>query len=260
MILLEVTLLGLLQGVTEFLPVSSSGHLALLQHVWMVPEATRLPLTAMLHVGTAMAVIGCFARRIGAVAAGCFSGNRSERSDSLRLIGFVALGTLPAGLVGVLLRGWVAAAFASPVLIAAMLIVTGAGLFCTRYVRRNDARLGIWSVVLIGIAQAVSILPGVSRSGATIATGLYLGLNRKEAFEFSFLLSLPAVLGGAALELRHIRIGAVDVLSMAVGTVVALISGVLALALLRRAVVGRWFYRFGFYCWLIGLTALLMIR
>ncbi len=260
MSLLEIVILGLLQGATEFLPVSSSGHLALLQHVWQVPDPDRLPLVTMLHVGTVGAVLVFFARRLAGIVGDCVGQSPDRRRAGWRQVGFILVGSVPAAVVGLLLKRQVEAAFASPVMVAVMLLVSGIGLFGTWFMPKGERNLGWGRILLIGLAQAVAVLPGVSRSGATICVGIYTGLKPKQAFEFSFLLSIPAVLGGAALELRELDAHAVGPGALALGTVVAFLSGAAALVLLRRAVIGGKLYRFAFYLWFVGLAALVLVR
>ncbi len=260
MSLIEAAGLGLLQGATEFLPVSSSGHLALLQHIWHVPEAQRLPLTTMLHLGTAAAVLVFFARRLGRIGADCIARAPDRRRAGWRLVGFIVAASIPAAVVGLVFEKQVKAAFSSPVFVALMLLVSGIGLFGTRFVPRPQRGLGWGRAALIGIAQTVAVLPGISRSGATICAGIYSGLDPEQAFEFSFLLSIPAVLGGSMLELRRFDAGSVGLAALALGTLVAFVSGAAALFLLRRAVTRGRLYRFGFYLWAVGLAALAFVR
>jgi undecaprenyl-diphosphatase len=257
---IESVLLGLLQGVTEFLPVSSSGHLALLEHVWRLDAVARLPLTAMLHVGTAVAMLVYFGRRLGRIVAGCVSRDAARRGENWRMVGFVALGSVPAVGIGLLLEEHIEAAFASPVLVAVMLLATGGLLFGTRFAQGEGQSLGWGRVLLVGVAQAVAILPGISRSGATIATGIYLGLKREAAFEFSFLLGIPVILGAGVREAAKVQASALSPAVVGVGVLVALVSGLAALALLRRAVTGRKLYLFAFYCWTAGLAALVFLH
>jgi len=260
MSVVQAVVLGILQGVTEFLPVSSSGHLAILEHIWSLPEAQRLPLTTMLHLGTAVAVLVFFWRRIVGILAGCFSGDPGRNGPSRHTIGYVILGSVPAAAVGLLLNDRIDAAFSSPALVAALLLVTGAMLFGTRFVPVREGRPGWARALLVGLAQAVAILPGISRSGATISAGLYSGMGREESFEFSFLLAVPAILGASLLELRKVDLAAVSPASVGLGTLVALVSGLAALYLLRRIVVSRQLYLFAFYCWLVGILGLVFVR
>jgi undecaprenyl-diphosphatase len=256
----ESVILSLLQGLTEFLPVSSSGHLAILEHVWRLAEDVKLPLTTMLHLGTAAAMVVYFGRRLVGLVGGCFVREPERNRTSWRMLGFILLGSVPAAAVGLLLEDLIARAFSSPALVAAMLLVTGAALFGTRFVTVAGKPLGWGRALLVGVAQAIAILPGISRSGATITTGICLGMDRQEAFEFSFLLGMPAIAGAAFLELRKLDLAHLSVIVVAAGMLVAFVSGLAALALLKRAVTGRRLHWFAFYCWLAGIAALAFVR
>ena len=252
--------LGLLQGATEFLPVSSSGHLAILSHIYRMPEQVRLGLTAALHAGTAVSLLVFFSRRIAAIARDAVSREQAVRNASWRYMGKIALATAPAALVGLLLVPFIDRAFAAMLAVGAMLLVTGTLLFITR-LRPEAARpLGWGRALAIGAAQAFAILPGISRSGATIAAGLLLGLSRREAFEFSFIMSVPIVIVAALRELVRLDWQILAPGPVALGILLAFVSGLGALVLLRRAVLGRRFYLFGIYCWLAGLAVSAFLR
>ena len=255
----EALLLGLIQGITEFLPVSSSGHLAVLEHLWKLPVESRLPLATMLHGATALAVVFYFAPLIARLIRGLWARDTARRSSSWQMVGFIVLASLPAGVVGVLFSDLIDRAFSSPLLVGMMLLVTGGVLFSTRF-SEPRGRTGWLRVFLVGVGQAIAILPGISRSGATIASGLCLGMERKEAFEFSFLLAIPAIAGAFLLEFRKVNLAVLNPSALTVGMVAAFVSGLAALFVLARAVTGRKLYWFAFYCWLAGLATILFVR
>jgi len=257
--ILAAAVLGLIQGLTEFLPVSSSGHLAVLEHLWKLPAESRLPLTTMLHGATALAVVFYFAPVLVRLVRGLWAPVREQRRASWRLIGFLWLALVPAGVAGLALRSLIDRAFSSPLLVGLMLFVTGGALFGTRFARPRG-RTGWIRAALVGVAQAIALLPGISRSGATIAGGLYLGMERKEAFEFSFLLSLPAVAGAFLLELREVDFAVLNPAGVAVGMALAFASGLAALSLLARAVTSHRLHWFAPYCWAAGLATVLLVR
>jgi undecaprenyl-diphosphatase len=259
MSVLESLVLGLVQGVTEFLPVSSSGHLAVLEHLWKLPAESRLPLTTMLHGATALAVIFYFAPLLVRLVRGLWAGDAARRVASWRMVGFIVLASIPAGLVGVLFGSIIDRAFASPLLVGLMLLVTGGVLYGTRF-SRPQGETGWVRALLVGIGQAIAILPGISRSGATIASGLYLGMERKEAFEFSFLLAIPAITGAFLLEFRKVDLAVLSPSALAVGMVAAFVAGLAALFVLARTVAGRKLYWFAFYCWAAGLAVIVFVR
>ncbi len=257
---LESVVLGVVQGATEFLPVSSSGHLVLLQHLWKTAAVVRLPLTVALHTGTALATIAFFRQRLAALAAGAVARDSRRRGAAMKTILLIALASLPAAVVGIGLADAVESAFASPMLVGVCLLATGLVLYGTRWAVERGQPLDWRRALVIGLAQAAAVLPGISRSGVTVATGIYCGLDRRDAFEFSFLLSLPAVLGGILLELDNLVRCRAGLFAVVAGAAAAMASGMLALWLLRRAVTGQRLYLFGFYCWLAGLAALALVR
>ncbi len=259
MSILEAVLLGLVQGITEFLPVSSSAHLAVLEHLWKLPVESRLPLTTMLHGATVLAVICYFAPLLGRLIGGLWARDAARRGSSWRMVGFILLASVPAGAIGVVFGDVIERVFASPLLIGLMLLVTGGVLFGTRFARPRG-ETGWLRSLLLGVAQAIAILPGISRSGATIAGGLYLGMERKPAFEFSFLLAIPAITGAFLLEVRKVNLAVLSPAALAVGMAVAFVAGLAALFVLGRAVTGRKLYLFAFYCWLAGLATILFVR
>jgi undecaprenyl-diphosphatase len=255
----EALVLGLIQGLTEFLPVSSSGHLAVLEHLWKLPVASRLPLTTMLHGATALAVIFYFAPLLARLIRGLGAGDPVWRRSSWRMVGYVALASVPAGLVGVAFGDVIDRAFASPLLVGLMLLVTGGVLFGTHRAQVRG-QTGWVRALLVGVAQAIAILPGISRSGATIASGLYLGMERKEGFEFSFLLAIPAVVGAFLLEVRKVNLAVLNPQALGAGMIAAFVAGLAALFVLARAVTSRKLHWFAFYCWLAGLATIVFVR
>ena len=270
MSVVEALVLGLVQGITEFLPVSSSGHLAVLEHLWELPAKSRLPLTAMLHGATALAVIFYFAPLLVRLVRGLWARDAAWRRASWRTAGFIVLASIPSALIGVGFSDIVDRAFSHPLLAGLMLLVTGGVLFGTRFTQAEHRRraqfgdssgeIGWVRAFLVGVAQAIAILPGVSRSGSTIASGLYLGLERVKAFEFSFLLAIPAITGAFLLELRKVDLAVLNPQALAAGMVTAFLAGLVALFLLARAVAGRKLHWFAFYCWLAGLATILFVR
>jgi len=255
----EAVLLGLVQGITEFLPVSSSGHLVVLEHLWKLPAESRLPLATMLHGATVLAVIFYFAPLLARLIRGLWARDAEWRSSSRRMVGFVVLASIPAGIVGVAFGDLIDRAFSSPLLVGLMLLVTGGVLFGTRYARPRSETGGI-KALLVGVAQAIAVLPGISRSGATIASGLYFGMERKQAFEFSFLLAVPAITGAFLMEVRKVDLAVLNPTALAAGMVTAFAAGLAALYLLGRVVVGKKLHWFAFYCWLAGLAVILFVR
>lgn len=257
----EAMALGVLQGLTEFLPVSSSGHLALAEHFLGV-QSPGVTFEVFVHFGTALAVIVYFRRRVAAIVVALVAWALRREHDVLdaRLGGLLLAGTIPAALAGLLLEERAEVLFGNPVLVSVLLIVTGTVLWLTRLIPAGvRSSGGVRDALLIGTAQAAAILPGISRSGATISAGLGLGLKRDAAAEFAFLLSLPVILGATAMSIGD-AFGTGSHLggSVVLGTVAAFGSALPAIAILMRIVSAGTFHRFAYYCWAAGLVALVL--
>ncbi len=264
--------LGLLQGATEFLPVSSSGHLVLIPWLlgWPIPS---LAFDAMVHWGTLVAVIAYFWRDWLALLRGAWAGlrTRSLSDPAARLLLLLIVGTIPAALAGALLEDFFEGMFARPDAAAGFLLLTAALLTLAElgWARRSSApnpgalralpALSWADALAVGLAQAVAILPGVSRSGATIAAGLGRGLEREAAARFSFLLSAPIILGAGAMQLWQLaRAGTLagEAPLLAAGFLTALVSGFAAIHFLLNYVRRRPLYPFALYCILLGILGL----
>ena len=249
----DAALLGIIQGVTEFLPVSSSGHLVLFQNLFGLTEP-EIFFDISVHVGTLIAICVFFYKDLKSIAAALFStstwnvrngdlGARFARKPELRLFLLILAGTVPTAIIGLLLRPIAPRIFSSVQLVGIMLFVTGLVLWLTRRLKkgeRNAGEITAWDAVCIGIIQGLAILPGISRSGTTIAVGLFRGLDRETAARYSFLLSIPAISGAMVLEL--IQTPAVDSLPLKVvfvGAFTAAAVGYLALSILVHLVKKR---------------------
>ena len=261
---LQAAFLGLVQGLSEFLPISSSGHLILGAAVLGLP-APGLSFSIMVHLGTVLATVVMLWREVRWLVLGVFApDDPSHRARALGVAGLVLLGSLPAAVVAVLAGDVIGEAFSSPVVASAGLLVTGLALFFSRDAgkRASSASPGILTTVglgrafIIGLAQAVAITPGVSRSGMTIATGLMTGVSREDSARFSFLLAIPAVLGGALLDFREAA-GPVLTPTAITGAAVSFAAGVLALGVVFRAVRKGDLSKFAYYCWAVGLPSLI---
>ncbi len=255
--LLKITLLAIIQGVTEFLPISSSGHLVLLKHLLGLETGEGATLEIVLHAGTLVSIFIFYRRRHLQIIQGVVRGE----SDSLRFAGLILLGALPATAVGLVAGGWLRHMFSDPHLVSIMLLVTGLFLVGSHYAV-SAMRPISWSAALwIGLAQAAAMLPGISRSGSTICTARFLGINPEKAAEYSFLMSVPLLLGAVLLETAAwIQEGNGSGCSPAVltlGFAVSAVVGVLALKWLVSLLQHGRFWRFGIYCIAFGTFALL---
>ena len=251
MSVLDAIILGIVQGFTEFLPVSSSGHLVLGQALLGI----RLPGTTFaitVHLATLCAVLWVYRGRVASLAAGAVRGDRA----SWKYIGLLALASVPAGLVGWLARDWFESAFGRPVVAAALLLVTGFLVYSVRFTasRAKNPAPSVAQATWIGVAQAAAILPGISRSGATVAVGAWRGVQAVAVAEFSFLMSVPAILGAGLLILGDAGevAGGPESVALAAGFAAALVAGVAAIRLFVRMLEAGAFHRFAWYCWGAG--------
>jgi undecaprenyl-diphosphatase len=255
----EAFILGLIQGLTEFLPVSSSGHLVMAQTLLRDVPLPGIFLEVMLHVATLMAVVVVYRDRLLQLILGAVA----RQPGAWTYIGLLALATVPAGLVGLFLRDQVEILFDTPAVTGFMLLITGAILISTRWaMRRRTARdVGIGVALAMGIAQAFAILPGISRSGTSIAAGLWGRVSGEKVAEFSFLMSIPAIAGAAVLELRDLDGLAIEAgpTALIVGFMAALVSGIAAILMLLWLIRRQNFHAFAFYVWPVGLLFLLYL-
>lgn len=256
MSLLDAIILGVVQGLTEFFPVSSSGHLVLAEALLGV-NPPGVSFEVLVHLATAVSVLLLYSRRLVRLLAGAARGER----EALSYLGMLIVGSIPAGIVGITLADSVAVAFDSPLLVAAMLLITGAVVFATRWlVDRGERESPGWGgSIFVGIAQALALLPGISRSGFTVAAALGWRVRRERAAEFSFLLSVPAILGASLLELPGLlraETGA-GVLQLSAAAVSAFVAGVIAIALFLRWLRSGHYHLFAYYCWAVGIGYIL---
>lgn len=258
---LHAVVLGIIQGLTEFVAVSSSGHLVVVPAFLGWP-AQSLAFDAVLHFGTLFAVLAYFRENWGRVARGWLQSvsRRRATSPDERLAWFVVLGSGPAGAAGLFLGKWFEAAFASPRVAGYLLLATAGALVVAEALGRKErdlAKLRLPDVLAVGLAQAVAILPGISRSGATISSGLLLGLTRLAATRFSFLLAAPVTFGVGVTQLPSAlaaRYAGSDLLPLALGFVSAAVIGYLCIDFLLRYLRLRSLYPFAGYCAALGLA------
>jgi undecaprenyl-diphosphatase len=269
--ILQTTLLGIIQGLTEFLPVSSSGHLVIFQNLLGFKEPELL-LDTSLHLGTLLAVCIYFRSDLGKMLLGTWEFVYQGRTPgpqekALRshaaLTWWVLIGTVPTGLIGFFFRHPLENLFGSISLVAVMLLVTGTVVGLTKFKPGNAGkgrRLGYLASLAIGAAQGLAIIPGISRSGATIACGLFLGLERETAGRFSFLLSIPAIVGAVLLQLKDGRISGIGLSPLLCGFFSSAVVGLFALKVLMGMVRKGHLSYFAPYCWALGVLVLLITR
>ncbi len=265
MTLIEALILGLVQGLTEFLPVSSSGHLVLIQKAMGV-EDTGIVFEIFVHFATLLSVVIYFWKILWRMVLSILPPFRPEFARERRMIGFLALGTLPAVVVGLGFRDAFEKAYESPVTVSLLLLVTGTIMFLPRLLSRfkkdpKEVRVG--SALIMGIGQAIAILPGISRSGSTIVAGMLSGTKSDDAAEFSFLLAIPAISGAMVLAVKDIVAEGIEtalLTSYLAGSLVAFLSGLVAIYSVLAAIRRGRFEWFGYYCFAAGIGFFLWFR
>ena len=251
MTLLEAVILGIVQGLTEFFPVSSSGHLVLAESMLGV-NPPGVSFEVLVHLATLVSVLVVYRRRVVELAVGAVR----RDTAALRYIGLILLATLPAGIAGNALSGSVSRLFDRPLIAATGLLVTGAVVYATRWlVVRGDRPDPGWAgALLVGVAQSVALIPGISRSGFTVSAALFVKTRREAAAEFSFLLSVPAILGASLLQAPRLLEGesGAGALVLSVAAFSAFVAGLLAIVLFVWLLRANRFHRFAYYCWAVG--------
>ncbi len=257
---IEALILGLLQGLTEFLPVSSSGHLELGGALFGLHDPHEFfAFNILVHGATFLSVVVVFRHDILALLINFF---RFRWNPDMRFALLLLASAVPTGIVGLLFEHQIERIFEGRVLfVGFMLLITATLLFLTRFSPPDRKEVGLKSALLIGIAQTLAILPGISRSGATISTALYLGIERRQAVRFSFLMVLIPIFGANFLKLMNMspagEADPVNVLPLVIGTVTAFLAGLAACSWMLRIVRKGKIEYFSIYCVIIGLTAII---
>ena len=262
--IVRAIILGVLQGATEFLPVSSSGHLVLVP--WILGwEDPGIAYDALVHLATLLAVIAYFWQQIKELGRGWWQNTfGGQKTTEGRLAWLILLSLLPGALMGLLLESFFERLFASPAAVGGLLLVTGILLYASERYQRGGKRLqdmGPCEALIIGLFQGCAIAPGISRSGATIAAGRFCGLDRDQAASFSFIAAIPLIAGASGLQITKAvveRSALADPLFVAAGFVAAFVSGYLAIRLLLEYVRRHSLRPFAYYCWVIGVLTLLL--
>lgn len=274
----QAVVLGTIQGLTEFLPISSSGHLVISQQLFGLKESALL-FDISVHMGTLMAVVIYFEKELRAIIASVVRCIRLllKREASLtdiyedayiKLVVFILVGSIPTAILGLWIHRVSDTLFSSVIIVGSMLVVTGVLLFMTgfllwstHWIHKKGADISQFSIkkaIIVGLIQGIAIIPGISRSGATIAGGLFLGLDKETAAKYSFLLSIPAILGAGILISKDIHsYTTVPLNIMLIGFMTSGIVGYCSLRFLVHIVKKGQLHFFAPYCWLAGITALI---
>lgn len=262
MSILDAIILGIIQGLTEFLPVSSSGHLELAKVLLgdtSVPEES-LMFTVILHAATALSTLVIYRKDISALFKGLF---KFEWNDETKFVSYVAISMIPAGIIGLYFEDEIESLFGGEILlVGVMLLITGLLLMFADKAKKTEKGVGPVNALIIGISQAIAILPGISRSGATISTSVLLGIDREKSARFSFLMVIPLILGKMLLSIKDMAETdagpASDKLGVyLIGFTAAFIAGIFAcrwmIALVKKAKLTH----FAIYCFIVGFIAIL---
>lgn len=262
--LIKVIFLGIIQGLTEFLPISSSGHLVLAAELLHYQEE-GVAFEVFVHLGTLFSVLVVFRKRIYRMIIApfrvlIFKDRRTDYVESAQWVLFIIIGTIPAAVIGLIFKQEIELFFSNIILVIFMLFLTGSIMIASRFITNRNEDVTSSKSFLIGVAQAFAILPGISRSGSTIVMGILLGINRSKAAEFSFLLSIPAILGATVLKINdlfHQDITSSQVILLLVGMISAFISGYLAILWLLDVVKKGRLEWFGIYCYTVVFLSLI---
>ncbi len=248
---IEAVLLGVVQGLTEFFPVSSSGHLAMFQALFGGRDEGALLFEVSVHVATLVAIVVFYRHRIQNLIAGILDRNR----EAIDYVSKLVVATLPSVFVGLTAKDWIAEQFSNPFLVGFALLLTGAIVFSSRWTAAGAVAStpGWLAAIAIGLAQSFAILPGISRSGSTVAVALALGIAPRAAAEFSFLLGIIAITGAAVLTLPGLsHAEPTALLNIGIGSLSALVSGLVAIWLFVRMLDRSLFHYWAWYCWAVG--------
>lgn len=266
--LVKAIFLGVLQGFSEFLPISSSGHLVIAEHLLNFNEG-GLAFEVFVHFGTLLSVLVAFRKDIVEMVKAIpemFRLNSQHISDHRRYYAlfniYIIIGTIPAAFFGILFKDKIERLFDSYVLALLMLFVTGLIMWSSRYTQERRDKINGLQALIIGIAQAFAIIPGISRSGSTIVTGLWMGIPRGMVAKFSFILSLPVIFGASIIKLKDLfdyPIPRSEILNIAIASLFAALSGYLAIIWLLDIIKKQKLEWFGVYCILVSIFGLILI-
>lgn len=271
---IQAIIMGIAQGLTEFLPVSSSAHLVIVPQLIGIDTASKsmLPFDTVLHLGTLVAVIGFYFKDVIELIKSfflslkdLFSGTFKEgfREDPYkRMAWLIIIATIPTGLIGLLFKDFFEGLFNNLTAVGFFLIITGFILWISENMetgKKDISKVSKKEALIVGLAQSCAIAPGISRSGATIASSLILGIDRETAAKYSFLLSIPAILGATLIQVKDIGAGLSDgLLVYLLGFLAAAISGYFAIKLLLKIVREKSLTIFSYYCWFVGAVILII--
>ncbi|HIH32093.1 TPA: undecaprenyl-diphosphate phosphatase [Candidatus Woesearchaeota archaeon] len=245
----QAIILGIVQGITEWLPVSSSGHLVIMKNIFNLDQP--LIFDIMLHIGSLIVVLSFFRKEILELMTGLINWEK----EKLKIILMIIIATIPIAIAGYFFQSWIESVFNDLRTVGFSLLFTALILFLSKYPSKKNKELSIGKAFVIGLFQAIAILPGVSRSGSTISFGMMLGIKKEDAARFSFLIFIPAILGALILHINDINYDA-NITPMIIGTLFSAVIGYFSLKLLMNLIKKNKFSWFSAYCLVLGLIVL----
>jgi undecaprenyl-diphosphatase len=260
MTIIQSVALAIVQGITEFLPISSSGHLVIFQKIFGLIEPP-IAFDIIIHLGTVFAILFFLRHSIQKLISGIILEiKRKKCGENCRLIMLLIIASIPVVIVGFLLKDKIDQIFNSLYLVGVSFLITSIILFLTYLVKQQKkdiSQITKKDALFIGLFQALSILPGVSRSGSTISAGIFRKINKEDCFTFSFLLGIIAILGGTMLQVPKIaNFSRMEIVQSIIGLFVSTVVGYFALKILKSIIIKGKFYYFGFYCFILGMVIL----
>ena len=259
---IEALILGLVQGLTEYLPVSSSGHLAIGSYLFGIEGEENLAFTVAVHVATVLSTLVILWKEIDWIFRGLF---KCEMNAETKYVLNIVVSMIPVGIVGVFFKDYVEEVFGSGLVIVGCMLLLTAALLTFSYIAkpRKKENISLRDAFIIGLAQACAVLPGLSRSGSTIATGLLLGNKKESLAQFSFLMVIPPILGEALLDVvkglkGEEAFGGIDMMPLAIGFIAAFVSGCIACKWMINIVKKGKLIYFGIYCAIAGVLTLIL--
>jgi undecaprenyl-diphosphatase len=255
--LLEAIILAIIQGITEWLPISSSGHLVLVQQYLGITASVFFDV--ILHVGTLLAVLVSFRKDILGILRAVFQSGFKTEQGKLAL--YIIAGSIPTAIIGFLFQATFETFFSNLLVVGFAFLGTGVLLYLSSLQKKRNSELNYIRALLIGTAQGVALIPGISRSGSTISTGMLLKMKKEKAFQFSFLLFIPAVIGAALAESvkewSSLTVAFIDLPTALLGIFVTSLVSYFFLKLLFKVILKEKFHLFAYYCWALGLLVII---
>jgi undecaprenyl-diphosphatase len=252
--ILQAVVLAVIQGITEWLPISSSAHLALAQQVLNVNPPILFDI--LLHVGTIIAVMVFMRSDIAVILRALLKADTGD--ENFRIAVFIAAASIPTAIIGFVFRDFFESMFTNPKAVGIALIITGIFLFNCEF-RKGSRSMSAPACLLVGFAQGASVAPGISRSGATIGTALLLGVEREKAARFSFLLSIPAIFGATLFELKDASLGGMDSSTILAASAVSALVGYFTIGFFLEFVKEKGMRPFSYYCMVSGALAYVLL-